>query len=926
MTLSTPDIPAETLDRESLFERLAGVQTLVTANSRLARMLTAAYSQWRIARGDSQWRSPDVLSWEAWLDRLWETAGIEGAAGAAKAVPGRQQMLSIWRQVLRDDPEAGRLLRPESLVARLRETRALAVDWRLDFDHPVWRNSENENHVAFQRWNRAFGALCRQHGWIAPEDRQAILAECALEGQIGLDAKTGLLGFDEFTPAQSAVVEAFLAAGHSLVRLTLEPARAKAVLFRSASARDELEQMARWVRHWTEADPDCSIAVVVPDLQSRRQEIERCLAAFLTPGEGVSRDRAKPWNVSLGRPLARYPMIESAFGLFRLLEDRIDIQDVGRVLRSPWIRGGIEERNRRALLEKRLREKYPRQLKPGEVWYRAGEIRKFDRQGKELPPDQQEPRAWNSPILVSLLDALARFERNHRAPREPSAWAEAFDRLLAEIGWPMALDSLASKEEHGDNWQTWKAWQEELRTLASLDSTTGRISRNAAISRLRQICQERIFQPRTAPADIQVLGLYEASGLRFDHLWIMGLHNGNWPQAAQPDPFIPGRLQQAVQMPQSSPQRELEVARAVTRRLLETAADCVFSYPGQADGEVVLPSPLLTVASIEPVEEVAGWSGKGWQESMFEGERPRLDPLEMPRPLQRDTARGGSSILKHQALCPFRAFAANRLGAESLEIPVDGISPMLHGSLVHRVLENFWRETRSQAELLRLDADKLEERIRSHARQVVDGERSLLNRPQFGYVEAERLARLAAAFLEHEKERNPFEVAAFEEEIRQDIEGQEIRLVIDRIDRLPSGDMAIIDYKTGKVEPGKWFGERPEDPQLPLYAISAPDTPAALAFAVVRDDECLYRGVATLEGVFPGLPPRRNAHNAAVIEAGLDMPATVENWRETLHRLMAEFLAGDARIDPKNGLKTCENSYCEMLPLCRIRELEEAAS
>ena len=49
--------------------------------------------------------------------------------------------------------------------------------------------------------------------------------------------------------------------------------------------------------------------------------------------------------------------------LLKLLDRRVDIQAIGRVLRSPWLRGAQSERNQRALLEKCLRDNYPRQLK-----------------------------------------------------------------------------------------------------------------------------------------------------------------------------------------------------------------------------------------------------------------------------------------------------------------------------------------------------------------------------------------------------------------------------------------------------------------------------------------------------------------------------------------------------------------------------------
>lgn len=913
-----------TVDYHTLFTDLSSGLTLVTANSRLARVLASQYNQWKMDNGEQQWESPAILSWDAWLGGLWEAASLQGMEGAAIAVPGGQQLVSLWEGVLRNDPRARQLLNPESLASRLRDTRKLVVEWQVDLNHPCWFGDENENHTAFQHWNRSFEALCRRHHWIAPEDRTALLCR-AIKDRVFVSGETiGLLGFDEFNPLQLNLLAALSDAGVTATALAITPATCAAKLWKSRDTRDELRHMARWVRYWYEQEPGSRIAVVVPDLQTRRQEVERHLAGVLTPGD--HRESTRPWNISLGLPLARVPLVESAFDVLRLLDSQADIQHTGRLLRSPWIKGGRSERNSRALLEKYLRDNYPRQLKLSEVRYRAGEIRKHDNDHQELPPDQWVPRPWNSPVMASIINTLIRFTRENRGSRAPSAWAEAFDRLLSQLGWPRDIESrpeIASHEQ-SENWQAFQAWQESLRDLASLDATVHSLGRHAAIGRLQQICRERIFQPRTPPARIQVLGLYEVSGLRFDHMWVMGLHNDNWPEVARPNPFIPGLLQQKAQLPQSSPQRELEVARAITQRLLETAENGVFSYPGQIDGESVLPSPLLKDRAA-PLEQPEGWCGDSWQAIIHKADRPVIDPIQPPGPLVHDTPRGGSSILKHQALCPFRAFASNRLGAEGFDTPVEGISAMLHGSLMHRVLESFWRETMTRESLLELDQQQLEARIRKHVDEVVDGERSLNDRPEFRAVEGNRLCRLAAAWLEQEKEREPFEVIGFEKEILQEIEGQTIRLFIDRIDRLHGGEEVIIDYKTGRVDPKKWFGDRPEDPQLPLYAISAETPPAAVAFAVIRDEKCLYRGVVNREGIFPGLPQKQGIHAGKIIEAGENMPVTIENWRRTLHRLMAEFLAGEAAIDPKNGRKTCDNSYCELQPMCRITELEYRA-
>ena len=917
-------LSTQTLEYELLFRRLQSGYTLITGNSRLARVMTDQYNQWRIGRGDRQWSSPAITSWNLWLDKLWEAASLQGMSGTNRAVPGNRQLISLWESTLKTKQLTHQLLRPESLANQMKETRSLIAEWQLDLNDPSWLSGENENHAAFCHWNEAFEKRCKKDHWISPQDRLIPLCKALGEGLVPPSEHIDLLGFDEFSPARETLLSALIANGNPICRLTIAPRRDKTVLCKYRDSKQELQQMARWVRYWFETDPGSTIAIVVHDLQSKRQLVERHLEEILSPGYKTVDPQAKPWNISLGIPLARVPMIETAFDLLKLLDNRIDIQAIGRVLRSPWLRGALGERNQRALLEKCLRDQYPRQVKLGELIYRAGEIKKYDHHGEVLPPDQQTPQVWNCPELTSILGILQRFERDNRGRQPASAWAESFDHLLMSLGWPLSEELLQQNaEEHGNNWQALQRWRDGLRELASLDATVNGLERNVAINQLKQICREIIFQPHTPNALIQVLGLYEVNGLRFDHLWVLGLHNGNWPGSANPNPYIPGKLQRAAALPNSSPQRELEVARTITQRLLITAPDCVFSYPGQLDGEDVLASPLLEIETVDTQREPPSWQGDDWRSIVASAAKPNIGPLQSPGQLIHPTAIGGSSILKHQALCPFRAFAINRLGADGLETPVDGISAVLHGTLVHLALELFWKETKNQAALLQLDEKALGERVRGYVDFVTNDNRGLNQRPAFRVVEADRVQRHVMDFLALEKQRESFEVIGFEKEIRTEINGQTIRLFIDRVDRVVSGDEIIIDYKTGKEDPKKWFGDRPENPQLPLYAISAENDPVAVVFGIIRDDGCVYKGVVRRGGLIPDLPPKETNATRYLVEAGNELPKTIDNWRQVLHQLMTGFLAGEAAIDPKHGLKTCDNSYCNMHSLCRVGELEQ---
>jgi probable DNA repair protein len=807
------------------------------------------------------------------------------------------------------------------------QARARLSDWAVETDHPAWRGEAQDNHVAFRRWKRSFDARCRRDGWLAPEDRAPHLAEEARNGRLSLGVPIALLGFDELNPLQAKLIDSLRSADSPVSRLAFPAAGGTTLLWRADDPRDELDRMARWVRYWFEREPDARIAVVVPDLEQRQDDIERALREVLLPGSTSLDSAEPPWNVSLGRPLIRSPMVAIGLRLLRLARSRVSIRDVGEMLRSPFLRGDGEEWSRRAVLERLLRDRYPKTLELRELVYRSGEMRRYTPEGEEVPETEREARPWHCPAIHRCALELQRFERETRGRRTPSDWAKAFDSLLSSLGWALDRRESANSGQPGADsadWPVRRAWQEALRDLASLDAISGPITRDKASRSLEQVCRDRLHRPEGPPARIQVLGPYEVCGLRFDHLWVLGLHGDNWPRTARPDPFIPLALQREAGMPRSSPDRELSIARTVTRRLLETAEDTVLSYPGLLDGEPTLASPLFSGPEIETGRQPAAWSGDSWREAVFRAEGPQVEVPAKPSPCS-EPPLGGSSLLRRQALCPFRAFARNRLDAEGLETPIDGIDPRLHGSLTHRTLEGFWRETRDHATLVGLEDETLQSRVRAHAERSIENERGLRARPAMRQVEQDRLVRLVGDALRTEREREPFEAVGFEQDAEVQLAGQAVRLRIDRIDRLPTGESVIIDYKTGKANPGKWFGERPEDPQLPLYAVAADTPPAAVVFVQLRTGENGYAGVVSREGIVPGLPPKHGSARRQLIAAGEDLPVTVDRWRAVLNGLMEEFLSGHAPVDPIDGDRTCSSTYCRLAPLCRIGELQRLA-
>ena len=79
-------------------------------------------------------------------------------------------------------------------------------------------------------------------------------------------------------------------------------------------------------------------------------------------------------------------------------------------------------------------------------------------------------------------------------------------------------------------------------------------------------------------------------------------------------------------------------------------------------------------------------------------------------------------------------------------------------------------------------------------------------------------------WLRVEKLRPDFTVVKTEATLEQmHLGGVELRCRIDRIDQVELG-LVLLDYKTGKVDSKACDGERPDEPQLPAYAVLRQDS------------------------------------------------------------------------------------------------------
>ncbi len=877
--------------QEQIMSALQQGETVITATRRLALTLRQEYNTFQQAKGLNAWESPKILTWPDWLADLWQQQLYKSENPQTLLSSWQEQIL--WERVIRDSPESHELLQPHSAASVAQEAWLLANQWRLDISHDDVMREEDSR--AFVNWSNRFLSKCQKGSWLDGARLADVLRESIK--QLQLPDHILLAGFDEFTPQQKDFLDAASKAGCSIKRPDIETPETNASTVRVSfpDPEREIEAAARWARALLESGEQGRIGVVVLGLASKRNLVERIFRGILEPAAQLSGkiQPSKLINISAGNALSSYPIIKSALAMLSLSPDENEWSEISNLIRSSYLLGADTEHTGRALLDKHLRQ-YCGNRVP------ISNMLRLCRQSDHACPLLEQ-------IIKKWLEVCGKSSSVQTAV----SWSHTFSAVLEAFGWP------GERPLNSIEFQTMQSWTEFLSSFASIALTGEKMTRGEAITMVKLFARNLMFQPETSEAPVQILGMLEASGLSFDHLWIAGLHDEDWPGPCNPNPFLPISLQREKGIPRSSPERELEFATLITKRLLSSGKNVFLSYSELMEDRKLDASPLI--ADIPRVEacDLNLWSGASVTDAIRESRKVESFVDEMAPPLG-DTAwqRGGARVFQYQSGCPFRAFAELRLGAEALEFPVPGLDPRERGTLVHAVLEEVWRQLKTHEALCssRNLGEIIDNSVDVAIAHLERNRGSALPR-SFAALERARLRQLITEWLEIDKNRQPFEVTRPEEEKFAEVSGIRFKVKIDRVDRLADGREVIIDYKTGVTSQRSWDSDRPDEPQLPLYSTIHERPLAGILFARVKTGDMRFLGLVDNDLTMPRCET-------------VDLAARISEWRTVLEKIGSDFKAGHAEVDPKDTAKQCR--YCDLACLCRVSELnapseEEAA-
>lgn len=683
-----------------------------------------------------------------------------------------------------------------------------------------------------------------------------------------------LHGFDEVTPYLqqwlNCLVEKGVTVKHVPQFEQVKPQK-DMLLLSTSDEMSEAQQAASWAFGLVQ-DGQKNIAIVAPNIEEVQQNLTWALDELAWKNQQILlQSQQQNWqgspvyNVSLGQSLSSFALIKHGLSLVKVLlsaEKKVNYEFFSNWLISPYTTGDILARQNLDVSLRRWQ------------WAKVSikQMLEFMKAGKE---NVQFPKILQEKLVSSLKTAQGGSKISS---------VEFVNSLLS------CFSSMDWANKVGSRALTSHEFQQKEAFLHSLEAFKNQIfpkkqqTMQNWLSLLERFLTEQVFQPKNVgESPIQIMGMLEAGGQQFDGLWVMGMTGEAWAREANPNPFLPMALQREYKIPRADASRELLYAQTLTQRLSKSSANIVWSYSQMIEGREQILSPVLNTFK----NQFKSFNSVRYQtlaEQSLSNFNSNAKPVEkhldnQAPPLKEGTeVKGGSGFIAAQAICPLMAFFDYRLATKTqLEAVEDGVQKNQLGSLIHRVLELFWQEVKTQSCLISL-ADKLESVVDKIIADELEKVKNSYDE-HFLQLEHKRILSLVLEWLELEKTRPIFKVVGFEEEYQLNIEGLVFSIKIDRIDEV-EGRTLIIDYKTGVASVVEIKKNPIQKPQLAVYLHAPIQDVAGFGYGLIHSDD--------------GVRLSMFSENNELINAQVKLEKETENeksifyqctWQETIDHL-----------------------------------------
>ena len=894
---------------DTAVEWLKEGKVLITVNSRLRDKLAWHYAN----QNKAVWVKPQIYTLEEKITALWRF--FELHFSSVPILLSKEQERVLWTKIIQDHY-------PEGFI-QLSKMAGLAMQaWRtvhlwdmpnyFEADQAYFQGSEDAKK--FSAWAKLFQAELKQHHAITAAQRIGyVLTYPEKLSQFRAGQLWVLIGIDDLPPIYQKMIALIQESDSTrlvIQQVDLKQPDAVSHQLSFKTVLEEFEAAASWATALVEKGIK-NIGIVHPELAQHRATVENVfLEAFHPEQVYCAQKMVSPkFSLSAGTPLGSQTLVKIALKILVIIsQNNYNLSDIDFLLSHGYIgknKGYLAEHLR--LLQ--LLKKTGRTVWPIPVWLNWLSLN------------------TDSDYILSLVKNINKLNEQLQANKIIALpyFVKIIKYYLGMFDFPgeRVLSSL--------EYQILSRFYGAIEDFMRLDLVLSQKRYSEYLSDFEQYVNFIPFQAESGEVPVNIMGVLEGAGQLFSHLWIMGMNHHNWPASPDPNPFLPYELQREKNMPHASAEREYALSKKLTERFNYSAEKVFFSYSQQEENVACLPSECIKAIPLWESSLDGLYNNKNKNKNKLE--REQLKDKQAPKVDASESISGGTSILKSQAACPFKAFSEVRLKltAESNQKAL-GISAMERGILVHDILDKLWAQLKTHHVLCAYTSLELDELIDQKIKQGIDFFRekdpSRLG-DKFWDNEKINLKKVLHNWLMLEKQRAPFKVLLRESWKKIKIAGLSLTVRIDRVDVTDAQETILVDYKTGEISLASCFGERLNEPQLPIYCLLEQDfSPLGVAFGLVKPTgECDFIGITYSEGVLPNVKSVDDQKNY-LVKLGVDCQtklsahevwkSLLSYWQHNLARLASDFMQGVAEVSPKIYPQTCR--YCHLMSVCRLNE------
>lgn len=874
------------------FQQLSAFPTqrtlVLTANNRLSVFIKSELLEYdRVERKVVS--LPEISPYKAWLAQLSQQLAFQAPDMPLVLNETAQQW--YWSKTLRKQlsEEQQKSFNIPAAAAMLSQARQLKTEWSID----VRSNEINPEYEAFEEWLSDYQqALQQLSAWDNARLSEALLTTIQ-QGNMVIPERIVLAGFYSFSPYQQRLLQTFAAQGAKIFTLTIHRKKAQTIgVYKAEDTYKEVQGALKWLVYQADNISQANqnrlakVALVVPNLQQEAALLQRVVRRTL---RGTS--LANRWHMAVGRPLTEWGLIRSILSWFSLIvafrqSQGVAIEKVGGALLNAEFAFNAQQRDALILWDTQLRES------PSSVVT----LRSFIERLSKISPER-------AATFKQAVDTW--FQHQRRC----ADWIQLYRDTLLAFGFP-------GEQLSSVHYQLCQAFEQALKSFSVLDEMLPSMKADEVLQLFQQHLAQRSFQSKRHPdVRLDIVGLYELEGGKWDAVWVVGLTDDVLPQRPTPNPYIPIRSQRRAQVMHATPESEMQWAIQIFEAILHSAQHVRLSYPMANNDAVLRPSsllkPYLTNAKALSLSVATSTTA------------PSMEYIEDSRGIPKQgVMRGGYGLLEKQSRNPLWAYAVSRLGLKALPTyPESDLTVFVKGNFLHKVMELFYGELSSQA--LLQDEGLIEETLNNVLEKAAQTELGHIHAQSLKTLTIERTKALAKRFIAFDRDKRlDFDVFARESTYSFDAHGIHLNFKVDRIDKTTEGAWLFIDYKTGTIPTLKecrerWM-ERPRliDLQLPLYAaileIAEHHEVVGVAFA------SLARGKTFYEGLWQS-HQYEGQKDDSVLEIG-EWLAVNQQWQNKIDGLFAELAQGEAsnRYYREEDMK-----YCDIYPFLRLHVTPE---